>query len=187
MSKQWGMRLGISPVLYVHANSFPFQLLDTLLVAGMQSIKKSFDEGKKFSDEDSLLWNALQYSSYVKAYNGNPWNKGTRTFSDEIRRFYNEREWRYVPNSRKEILDTQMSVDAFLSPDEMVREVMTRLAADFQLKFEPKDIEYIIIKSDSELLEMKGRIRDLKGRYSFDDVELLTTKFISTEKIFRDF
>ena len=58
---------------------------------------------------------------------------------------------------------------------------------DLGLSFEPKYINYIIVSKEKEILEIKREIEMIKGEYSRNDVELLTTRIISMERIKEDF
>jgi hypothetical protein len=56
-----------------------------------------------------------------------------------------------------------------------------------RLEFEPNDIKYIIINDDSEITEFVNHLRVAKGnKYSFHDVERLTTRILTSEQIFGD-
>jgi hypothetical protein len=56
------------------------------------------------------------------------------------------------------------------------------------LYFEPKDIKYVIIKSESEIKEFIDVLRDTKGiKYSYNDVERLMTRLITADQILSDF
>jgi len=55
------------------------------------------------------------------------------------------------------------------------------------LSFEPKDIRYIIVAHEAEILPICRLIQEIKGKYSQDDVLTLTTRIISAEQIRGDF
>ena len=58
----------------------------------------------------------------------------------------------------------------------------------FSLSFEPKDIKYIIVNKESEIHEMLKKVIKIKGgKFSYDDVQILTTRIISMEQIIEDF
>ncbi|RHK56199.1 hypothetical protein DW055_24515 [Bacteroides ovatus] len=55
------------------------------------------------------------------------------------------------------------------------------------LTFEPKYINYIIVSKESEVLEIMREVRNIKGFFPYNDVELLMTRIISMERINEDF
>jgi hypothetical protein len=179
LSKSWGMRNSISPILYVHDNSL-------LSKIKFESILYSPDYVKlKVLSKEALIYRQQLYWSFLKNYKGRTYRNGK--YIDDVR-FYDEREWRFVPDSsvfiggrfvleKEEYLDENKRSDA-----------NSKLAEKFKLEFTPNDIQYIIVNRESEILQMIRDIERIKGnRYTADDVKILTTKIISYERISEDF
>jgi len=105
------------------------------------------------------------------------------------RNFYNEREWRYVPawKKGKDTPSMYISKEDFL--DKEIRKKHDAIVyAKHVLSFGPSDIKYIIVKKESEKLEMVKSVERIKGsRFSLDQVKLLSTTIISKEQILSDF
>ena len=71
--------------------------------------------------------------------------------------------------------------------DETEKQEATSAISEMRLKFEPKDIKYIFIRDDSEISEFIRHLDDSKGaNFSKREVEVLTTRIITTEQIYAD-
>lgn len=57
---------------------------------------------------------------------------------------------------------------------------------DPYLVFEPQDINYIVLRCESERYEIIRRIRGIKEKFSYRDVETLISKIITVEQIDND-
>ena len=57
---------------------------------------------------------------------------------------------------------------------------------DPYLVFEPKDINYIVLRSESERHGIIQSIREIKNKFSLRDVEILLSKIITVEQIEND-
>ncbi|PWK80346.1 hypothetical protein LX99_00811 [Mucilaginibacter oryzae] len=83
------------------------------------------------------------------------------------------------------IEDTQMvyNENAYIKSKDEINQKASALT----LSFEPQDIKYIIIKHDSEITEFINVLRSAKGKFSYNEVDRLTTRIITTEQILSDF
>ncbi len=184
LTKNWGKTHGIAPVLYAYPGALSSQAISIL--------SQCFPRGSFVSPEIPWWVQAYQavtyFSLYVKRYEGRIYRNGQ--YSSEIVRFYNEREWRYVPSIN---ILSRAGISAFLPKKYFDDEVMLvaendKIAEIAPLAFEPKFIKYVIVRSDSEILEVMDAISRIKGQnFSYDDVRKLTTRIISVEQILEDF
>ena len=79
-----------------------------------------------------------------------------------------------------------MSKEIFKQPDKIREE--NRMLEKYKLSFEPKDVKYIIVDKEDEILEMVNKIINIKQtKYTHADLQILTTRIISMEHIFEDF
>ena len=172
MSKEWGMKKGISPILYVYQESL-FVLQIGNLMAHAVAKKDDSDLSEK------MVENIHGLTSFIKPYEGPFWRpSGTLPKV----RFYNEREWRFVPQLQG---NSFMEKNDFLDAEKL-REENTKIAKA-KISFEPNDIRYLIVRTEAEIVPLVNRIREIKGRYSYDDVSLLSSRVISAEQIRFDF
>jgi len=207
LSKQWGIDNSISPVMYTLPNSI-FSTVMKLNFDGIQKcIHRSnrhfgnlhrdnpdviFDEKDNIIDEQSeelarIDSGLLEIISFTKPYEGNFVRNG-KTYSNV--RFYDEREWRYVPDPNKlfdESVPGYITREQFLDKEQLATANKT-IESYFKLSFEPKDIKYIIVNNNDEILATVDKINEIKGsKYTYNDLRLLSTKIISMEQILQDF
>lgn len=173
LTKKWGKKKGVCPILYTNINSiFDDNLARILYFFDGTPLQNSEYKTKLLN----LLYSII---SYIKPY-------------EEIKdkqniRYYDEREWRYFIR-----IDGQdVFNDVYLSKEDFKDSAKKDAANDrmikYKLDFEPKDINYIIVPTDSEALQIMDEVRNIKGAFPYNDVKLLTTRIISMERIKEDF
>jgi hypothetical protein len=178
MTKEWGKRNGITPVLYVHR--------DSLLVSKFGQLLAQVSRGGAQTDfpHAQLSRDLYDFACFIKPYEGNFWRPSGQL--DGIR-FYDEREWRYVP-----ILPDDdpcrkgMTKPAFLLEDTR-RASNARVAQLSRTAFEPNDIRYLIVRREEEIVPLIREVELIKSKYSFDEVKLVSSRVISAEQIKSDF
>lgn len=184
LSKEWAIKNKINPVLYAYQNSDFSNKLKEIVRATL-----NLDESGKIQENELTkhLFSALQY---LKPYEGRLWQSGKWTRKKV--RFYDEREWRYV--LRFSGPDKAINVPMLNQKDEKPYKDLSEFNAimienkHLRLSFEPKDIKYIIVKKESEILSMHNMVTNIKGnRFTYDDVQILTTRIISMESIKENF
>ena len=117
----------------------------------------------------------------MKPYEGEQSIKGHNTHIV----FYNEREWRYIPPMENGELPTYLFEQSFAEDDN--RQKKDKDNERFGLDFDPTDINYIIVKEENEILDIKRKLTQIKDKYPAREVELLTTRILSIERIREDF
>ena len=174
MTKEWGMRNGLNPVLYIAPNS---TLSESYRCALTHFYAK---KDAKVDGQEEALKALLDIARYLKNY------EGSLTRLSEVipnYRFSDEREWRFVPPYSEKC--DMLLVDKEITPES--KKISDEKLQNLRLNFEPNDIKYIIINDDSEIKEFIDLLRDVKGRqYSMHDIERLTTRILTTEQIKED-
>lgn len=174
LSKKWAIKNKVNPIIYTYPNS---AISDTI-----SEHLNILNEPKRNSKK---LKSVLPLLQYIKPYKGDLWKNGKKIKKDV--RFYDEREWRFVPSSEK--LSTMwMEKKDYL--DENKRNKMNKILIrnkKYNLTFNPNDIRYIIVENDHEILETLDKVIEIKHKFSYRDVQLLTTKIISMDNIIEDF
>jgi hypothetical protein len=180
LTKKWGMRNGIAPVLYCYQNCPAHVAIAGLFHMPVGTAKADAPN----SLEEQLIANIAYLSCFLKPYEGQFYRRGKLMPKT---RFYDEREWRYVPDLRKRDVEG-MSREEYLDPEKL-RLANDRARSHLQpIRFEPSDIRYLIVKTESEILHMIKDIERIKSpKYTTDDIKLLTTRIISAEHIRSDF
>lgn len=177
MTKEWGMRKGLNPVLYVAQQSM---LSSSYRTAWNFFTQQDEEDGDidDWSPEQRALTDVLRY---IKNYEASLTRKGV-TIPNY--RFSDEREWRYVPPYTEDC-ELILHEDYYLYGDNKID--ADKKLDNFRLTFDPNDIKYIIIDNDSEIAEFIDHLRRAKGsNYSLHDIERLTTRILTTDQIMSD-
>jgi hypothetical protein len=178
MSKEWGIKNGVNPVLYTVPNStlaldIGFAFTHKLLPAKIAKASRKYDQ---------YLY-ILDVLRYLKPYKGS-FTRGGTTKKNVL--FYDEKEWRYVPHLN------DLKLPLFLLEKDFLNEKKRQDANDkahlSRLNFNINDIRYIIINHDGELLQTIKDIENIKGnKYTLEEVKILTSKILTCDNIQKDF
>lgn len=155
---------GTTPIMYVHKKSDRiFNTIDKL----------TLDELKKMPSLPLLKRNFGW--DYKEQENG--------VYEKEQRKFYDEREWRYVP------LETKIEVGKGLTIENGIKyakekNINSQLKIK-PLKLTPSLIEYIIIYDRKEFEELRKALEDLyNGRNVYEE---MLSKILIVKQVLRDF
>ena len=176
MTKKWGLRKGLNPVIYFNKNSHlakKFSVLTNGLIWKRTLPARAFHE----------------IMGYIKPYEGTLYRNG-RDVKENVR-FYDEHEWRYVPD--RSILsdngiETSLQRHIYLN-QKALREANHKLEMEAtRLSFDADDIKYIIIKDEDQINIMITTIKVIKGdRYDEDTVDKLVSRIITVRQLKEDF
>jgi len=207
LKKEWGIKKGINPVMYFHKHSdyskdtyFMFSRLyeEAKMLRKIRRLTKS-EKAKDDMDRLAIKFfhflthNFAHLGDYLirlsfqsKPYEGRLWRKGK--FINNIR-FYDEKEWRFVPEIPTLVKNRiPFSLNEKQFHDKKIRKKHTDvLKKCSKLSFKPKDIKYIIVKSDYEILYMAKKIEEIKSKFSKNDKMLLKSKIIPIRQVLEDF
>ena len=181
MSKEWAKQNRLNPVLYLHKGSRTTQLIDAALSSITQDISDVGKSGIEIHSLTELRDLLFKLFTYTKPFDGMITLKGR----SDYRKFYDEREWRYVPDistyngSQIMLLEGQFAEPLLSQENEKLKKS--------KLRFEPNDINYIIIKDESERLDLINRIDRIKEKYDHDTKRVLLSKIITAMQISQDF
>lgn len=174
LSKTWAIEKGLSPVFY-------------------QSLKSSFSVGLKEKLGEIMLANKDDYAIDImfdflrlsKEYEGNLVRNGKTI--NEAYRYADEREWRYIPKlNRNRPFPDLLLEDDYNTPEK--KQSANRKLTNERLYFNANEIMYLIVKNDDDISELISHIRTVKGKnYSMDEIDRLTTRIITCERIINDF
>ena len=178
MTKEWGIRKKLNPIIYVNPNSNISESVSQMAENVYQALDKHCSQiTLDLSDEYMNLTN------FLKPYEGD-FKRGND--KHENVRFYNEREWRYVPKIEFDSeVKNNLSRDEFSNPTILENE--NKKLIDFRLGFKPNDIKYIFVKNEEEIHPVMEELRNIKSRFSRKEIDVLTSKIITTEQIKQDF
>ncbi len=215
LTKSWGEKKRINPVMYIKNNSALNNCIDGLnnssekLYANILEssgkdtediIKIMLDHKTKKSTEQLsklqnmlTLWSEPVYNfhqflkywlfiiRYLKPYEGYSFKDEKRQY----RRFYDEREWRFIP------IIPHRDIPEFLSKEEyhdhQILSANNSKLEERSLTFEPKDIRYIILNKNSEIHKTVDGLRKIyDSKFTSDQIDILTTKIITCESFLED-
>jgi len=173
LTKAWAISKSVTPLHYYHAQSSTLQAINEL-------IQHQWDQAGE-AQGTPIGGTMSRLVCFLKPYEGEFFRPGE---PPRHVRFYDEREWRFVP---VEAGNTRVLPKAEWL-DNTKRAAANTLARQLShLSFEPKDIRYIIVAHEAEILPICRLIQEIKGKYSQDDVLTLTARIISAEQIRGDF
>lgn len=171
----WARANGLNPIWYVSSKSTALKLL-----------KEEYKYVDLFHDNDNNAdWvNSEMYKfCFIKKFSERIY-KDSPDKNKNIR-YYDEREWRYVPNLY--IGGQRLFLTSKENSDRDTHDRITAILHKHPLTFTPSDINYIIVRKDSEILETKHMIEQVKAGYSAEERETLVTKILSAQRIKNDF
>ncbi|MDP4201679.1 MAG: abortive infection system antitoxin AbiGi family protein [Bacteroidota bacterium] len=183
LTKKWGMANGLSPLQYTYYNSITaktFQEKRGLI----DSLQKSITLKEMYILRDLYLYTHL----FLKPYEGRIFRNGV--YSPEIIKFYDEKEWRYIPDIRSFLpLNLHAVVDYkdFAKDPKIFDNAHDLLAKNCSLKFQIKDISYLILESENEIEFFLNKIDELfVGKFDMNDINKLKTRIITKTQINND-
>lgn len=182
LTREWGIRNKLNPVLYLEPNSLLSQSYRTAANYFLSRASQEKEIVARSDDYFRAVISLGEMLSYTKNYQGELKRRdGTTT---QNYRFSDEREWRFVLPSQDGVTPI-MSEEHFVSPPgkAQAQELVERV----RLEFEPNDIRYVIIKNDAEIHEFVEHLRTAKRKkYSTQDIDRLTTRILTTDQIMQD-
>lgn len=204
LSKEWASQYGLNPVLYIEDGSIASQLIEPFLVDTLTNdpygdIKKrklmtqTSDSEYKIEDifrgERARNINAsVALLSFIKNHEGRLERKNKKPI--EKYRFYDEREWRYVPTA-EEFERAKLVYYPFCTPSEHEESKKNNgkdiFLPKLLLPFSAKDIDYVLVKKDSEIpstIKLLKRERHLYNNE--DELGILISRLTSVEKLKSD-
>lgn len=176
--KNWAKQNRLNPVLYLDNNSNISESISTLISRLLELRKTEEGVDRIFLKEIlKLLFYCKNYEGYLKH----------GKIDTEYYRFYNEREWRYVPT--ESILLEKGAIpliwgDTFLKDKETHNENVK----DILLSFGPKDISYIIVDEEEDIPEILTTLNQVyEDKCTTKELKILGTRIITKNQIYNDF
>lgn len=174
LRKSWAIDHGVSPILYVHNKS-----------VFVQQCKESFKGAIELAGIDGTnspekLSKALSMFFMMKQYEGVSIIDGKH----KKVRYYDEREWRYIPSLCEKTLNFLHMCDF---SDKQKWALINKENEQYGVSFTPDDINYIIVQCEEEIVPLIHELSYIKGSFPHKSVELLTSRILSMERIREDF
>lgn len=175
MTKEWGLNKGLNPIMYISRQSYLNECIRSLIQRAGPDVSKGAET------------EILDFFGFVKPIEG----KMSRQNGEVDKYFYDEREWRYIPDFSKieslgENFKTRLTEKEFKNEVEKAS-ANKALEQKVQLSFEPNDIKYLIVASESEIIPTIEAIKVIKEKYDERTKALLSSRIISAKQIIDDF
>lgn len=165
INMQYLKEKGASPIIYIHSRSH--WIIDNLKKGGLSEL--------------------CNYPTlpFLKRYKGDDYKReDDGNYVRKSRKFYDEREWRYVPKNNN--LETGDNFKLIKDGLENIRQRnISTPYNDSSLIITPNEVEYIIISSTNEFDDLKKRLRSIYLKD--DDYELMLSRILIANRIIRDF
>lgn len=166
LEKQWGISNGVAPVFYTHDLAQTYIPLSQRFWAA-----KDQNDSKAKQDLEMLM-------AYTKPFHGNAWRNGNSQLDVP---FYDEREWRYVPNLE---VGEELFLPRMHYTNDAKREALhASYKQKYKLVVHPNDIQYLIVPDDRHILALVEHLRKL---YTADDATFVTTAIMTGDRIMLD-
>lgn len=191
------MEKEITPISYIHGSSMLLNYLNSAYneivsintghgIPHLNKKQTNFITAPTYKIEENLI----SLLPYLKSYKGPKWDKTKREFDKEAQEvvFYDEREWRYIPNIEDDNLELFLPKNDY--DDSSKLEEKNEQLKSKKLSFSHSDINFIIVSNDDDIPEMVDKIEEIMtDKYSLSDreIKILITKIISMRQIRENF
>ena len=181
LTKEWANRKGLNPVMYVNKHC-PFTNDFIKAIDGIYRHLNLIEDENEFQKLNIDYMNVLNVYRYLKNYEGELIRSDAEI--DPNYRFADEREWRFVP---------PLGSSGFFPFLPISRVRTKRLKAEennrisnIRLEFEPDDIKYLIIKSESEIPLLIEHLRIVKDKFDQQTIDKLLCRILTYDQIYSD-
>lgn len=181
LKKEWAYRENISPVMYM---SRAATMTDKLIegIDGIFNHINKLDDLQELQKANNDYQNILNIYRYIKNYDGELHRPGHQPNLNY--RFADEREWRYVPDILTDGIWPFIPLNIIKSKEE--KKEINKTVEHLNLSFEPDDIQYLIVKNDSEINELITHLEKVKGRFDLQTRLRLTSRILTIDQIHND-
>lgn len=168
MTEVWKLKKGLNPVFYIQSNSDIAKVFADFANIITNSFLKIIEESnelriKKILGDIALNQNRLTY--FIKQYENNEeieinYNDRKRVF--EKRRFYDEKEWRFVPFEAQKYNELFIHITDYDNPQKLNEK--NKCIEKYRLTFDYEDIEFLIVSNQDEKLELEKIIKEIYNK-----------------------
>jgi len=194
MSKEWGISNRLNPVLYLESNSIIANDINNSrqeltkmndIIVDVAKTSKFFPKGLiPITDNVTQIVDSyLNTLRFIKNYKGTL-IRMEKTYHNY--RFYDEREWRYIPEYRDKRVKPSIKYEEYQAYRGDSKE--KPLIKTINIQFKAKDIRYLIVNSNSDIPRL---IRAIKSSNNLvdnsDEADILATNITTIEQLNNDF
>ena len=170
LTREWAESNNGTPIQYVSGNNYIPEAIKDL-----GKFAETFE-----GDELNKYHQTIRYLlAHTKPTQGNMVINGQLVKKE----FYQESEWRYVP--KHDQVEAYIRKSDFENEDALSK-YNTLSKEHCTLKFSPKDIKYIFVKSDSDIPNIINFIQGEMDNHPAADLKVLMSRITSLESISQD-
>jgi len=171
LSREWGMKNHLSPVLYLSPTA-------PLCRALCRTIKEA-SEGADDANKDVVHRNIGFLLAYAKPTGGRMVINGEPVQKE----FYQESEWRYVPQHKE--ISLALLREKF-EDETVLLAANVKTQEHGMLPFSPPDVRYLFVPTDAEIPDIINFIQTEMDSHVSADLKVLMSRVTSLESISRD-
>ncbi|WP_459926285.1 abortive infection system antitoxin AbiGi family protein [Flavobacterium covae] len=190
MSKNWAIKNKLNPVLYIDKNSLLLENFINALKGSLTTIEIASkvlknNPNKQGASISKNMTNSVEYLTY-SLYHTKHYQDNLPRLDNKEYRFYDEREWRFIPEFQCAVCQLKKSEEEFNVWRKQSKK--KPLLEEVSLEFDFLDIEHIVIEKNEDLIEIIETIKNIEdSKLKGHQKELLYAKIICFEKLERDF
>lgn len=163
VTKEFAKKHNITPVLYLNTTA---ELKTKYLKCELSKYNSPSVDNEDINFTEMMFY-------YIKRVEGKDGKKQVK--------FYNEREWRYVPP-----ITNSVHLEIVKGSTPSCNE-LSKNTKQMRIVLEPDDIQYLIVRSETMILKLCKDIDKIYSQYSEKEKEVLKTKILYIQQIKRDF
>ena len=189
MTKPWAIKQKLNPVLYIDKNSrllenFVEALKGSSTTVNIASKILDTNQNKKGAEITKNLTKSVEYLTY-SLYHTKHFQDNLPKLDNKEYRFYDEREWRYIPEFQCAVCELKKTEEEYLVWRGQSEN--KPLLEEVQLEYEYCDIEHIVVEKKENIEEIIELIKSIdEQKLKGYQRELLYAKIICFENIERD-
>lgn len=183
LKKSWAVDKGLNPVLYIEKNSLVGLTLNHA-VKEIEKVVKSIEapvnnnSRSKITGKEAILTEIEHLPCFVKNYQGVLERRNKPKV--QAYRFYDEREWRYVP-IRENIVKEQLFVKSEIYENDV--NMYKNSLRGITLNFDYNDLSYVILRNEDEVNDLIEFLN-----YEVGDKKMsFVNKVLTSQQIITDF
>lgn len=183
MKLEWAIRNKLNPVLYVEKNSYLNSKINGALGASVEINNLNIMPKELIEHYDKISDHIVEAIRFEKPFSGELIRNGE--LIEENYKFYNEREWRYIPDKTNEYFPLGLSREEYqkFKVDNPTKPHFK----EHPLIFGANDIKYILIKDESEISNLIDFLMSVTNLGSANDIQKLFPKILIANHLIEDF
>jgi hypothetical protein len=189
MTKNWGIKQKLNPVLYIDKNSrllenFVEALKGSLTTVAIASQILNNNQNQQGATITKNLTNSVEYLTY-SLYHTKHYQDNLPKLDNKEYRFYDEREWRYIPEFQCAVCQLKKTKEEYLAWRGQSEN--KPLLDEVQLEYDYSEIEHIVVEKKENVHEIIKLIKNIdEEKLKGYQRELSYAKIICFENVEKD-